>query len=100
MDTVQKLNELNRDIWGLIVQAQKAQNMALIEVNLKRLYSLQKKYINIINLQDYEIKGLKLIVQDEKRQKAYFEKEWFKGVAQRSNNYQHLKEEIDKYFSE
>ncbi len=45
---IQKMNELNRDIWGMIVQAQRTKNWALIEVNLKRLYSLQKKYINLI----------------------------------------------------
>jgi hypothetical protein len=40
---IQEMNDLNRDIWGMIVQAQKAKNWALIEINLKRLYSLQKK---------------------------------------------------------
>ncbi len=44
---IQEMNDLNRDIWGMIVQAQKTKNWALIEINLKRLYSLQKKYINI-----------------------------------------------------
>ena len=38
---IQKMNDLNRDIWGMIVQAQRTKNWALIEVNLKRLYSLQ-----------------------------------------------------------
>ena len=45
-EDIQKMNDLNRDIWGMIVQAQKTKNWALIEVNLNRLYSLQKKYIN------------------------------------------------------
>ena len=47
---IKEMNDLNRDIWGMIVQAQKTKNWALIEINLKRLYSLQKKYIKLINI--------------------------------------------------
>ena len=100
MKEIKDLNDLNRNVWGLIVQAQQTKNWALMEVNLKRLYSLQKKYINLINLQDYEVKGTKLMLQDEKRQRAFFEKEWFVTVAQRNGVYQDLKENIDKYFLE
>lgn len=94
------LNELNRDIWAMIVQAQQTKNWALIEINLKRLFALQKKYINLINLQDYEVKGTTLMLQDEIRVRNQFEKQWFKDVAQRSGNYQDLKDNIDKYFVE
>ena len=95
---IQKMNELNRDIWGMIVQAQKTKNWALIEVNLKRLYSLQKKYINLINIMDYEVKGTTLMLQDEMRVRNQFEKQWFKDVAERNNAYQEMKENIDKHF--
>lgn len=97
---IQELNRLNRDIWAMIVQAQQTKNWALIELNLKRLYSLQKKYINLINLMDYEVKGVNLMLKDEMRVRNQFEKQWFKDVAQRSGSYQELKENIDKYFVE
>lgn len=97
---IQELNRLNRDIWAMIVQAQQTKNWALIELNLKRLYSLQKKYINLINLMDYEVKGVNLMLKDEMRVRNQFEKQWFKDVAQRSGSYQELKENIDKYFEE
>ena len=83
-EDIQKMNDLNRDIWGMIVQAQQTKNWALIEVNLKRLYSLQKKYINLINIMDYDIKGTTLMLQDEIRLRNQFEKQWFKDVATRS----------------
>ena len=97
---IQKMNELNRDIWGMIVQAQKTKNWALIEVNLKRLYSLQKKYVNLINIMDFEVKGTTLMLQDEMRVRNQFEKQWFKDVAERNNAYQEMKENIDKHFAE
>ena len=97
---IQKMNDLNRDIWGMIVQAQKTKNWALIEVNLKRLYSLQKKYINLINIMDYEVKGTNLMLKDEIRVRNQFEKQWFKDVAKRNNAYQEMKENIDKHFAE
>jgi hypothetical protein len=97
---IQKINELNRDIWGMIVQAQRTKNWALIEVNLKRLYSLQKKYINLINIMDYEVKGTTLMLKDEIRVRNQFEKQWFKDVAERNNAYQEMKENIDKHFAE
>jgi hypothetical protein len=97
---IQKMNDLNRDIWGMIVQAQRTKNWALIEVNLKRLYSLQKKYINLINIMDYEVKGTTLMLQDEIRVRNQFEKQWFRDVAERNNAYQEMKENIDKHFAE
>jgi hypothetical protein len=97
---IQKMNDLNRDIWGMIVQAQRTKNWALIEVNLKRLYSLQKKYINLINIMDYEVKGTTLMLKDEIRVRNQFEKQWFKDVAERNNAYQEMKENIDKHFAE
>ena len=95
---IQEMNDLNRDIWGMIVQAQKSKNWALIEVNLKRLYTLQKKYINLINIMDYEVKGTTLMLQDEMRIRRKFEKQWFRDVAERNGNYKEMKENIDKYF--
>jgi hypothetical protein len=95
---IQEMNDLNRDIWGMIVQAQKAKNWALIEINLKRLYSLQKKYINIINIMDYDIKGTTLALKDEIRVRNQFEKQWFRDVAERNGHYKAMKENIDKYF--
>jgi hypothetical protein len=97
---IHKMNDLNRDIWGMIVQAQRTKNWALIEVNLKRLYSLQKKYINLINIMDYEVKGTTLMLKDEIRVRNQFEKQWFKDVAERNNAYQEMKENIDKHFAE
>jgi hypothetical protein len=99
-EDLRKMNDLNRDIWGMIVQAQRTKNWALIEVNLKRLYSLQKKYINLINIMDYEVKGTTLMLKDEIRVRNQFEKQWFKDVAERNNAYQEMKENIDKHFAE
>jgi hypothetical protein len=84
----------------MIVQAQRTKNWALMEINLKRLYSLQKKYINLINLMDYEVKGTTLMLQDEMRIRNQFEKQWFRDVAERNNAYQEMKENIDKHFAE
>jgi hypothetical protein len=98
--TLKDLNDLNRDIWGMIVLAVETKNWALIELNLKRLNALQKKYINIINLQDYEIKGLTLIAQEEARVNNMLEKQWLKDVCKRQGNYQEMKENIDKFFGE
>ena len=98
-EDIQKMNDLNRDIWGMIVQAQKTKNWALIEINLKRLYSLQKKYINLINIMDFEVKGTTLMLQDEIKYRNQLEKQWFKDVATRSGSYQEMKENIDKYFT-
>jgi hypothetical protein len=97
---IKEMNDLNRDIWGMIVKAQKTKNWALLEINLKRLYSLQKKYINIINLMDYEVKGTTLMLQDEIRIRSQFEKQWFIDLAERNGNYQKMKENIDKYFKD
>jgi hypothetical protein len=70
----------------------------LIEINLKRLYSLQKKYINIINIMDYDLKGTTLALKDEIRVRNQFEKQWFRDVAERNGHYKSMKENIDKYF--
>ena len=99
-EDIQKMNDLNRDIWGMIVQAQQTKNWALMEVNLKRLYSLQKKYINIINIMDYEIKGTTLALKEEIRVRNKFEKQWFRDVAERNEHYKAMKENIDKYFKD
>jgi hypothetical protein len=98
--TLKDLNDLNRDIWGMIVLAVETKNWALIELNLKRLNALQKRYINIINLQDYEIKGITLIAQEEARVNNLLEKQWLKDVCKRQGNYQEMKERIDKFFVE
>ena len=97
---IQEMNDLNRDIWGMIVQAQKTKNWALIEINLKRLYSLQKKYINLINIMDYEVKGTTLALKDEIRVRNQFEKQWFKDVAERNGHYKSMKDNIDKHFKD
>lgn len=100
MKEIKDLNDLNRNVWGLIVQAQQTKNWALMEVNLKRLYALQKKYVNIINLQDYDLKGTKLALQEEARQNRIFEKEWFTDLSKKQGKYNILKADIDKYFFE
>lgn len=98
--TIKDLNDLNRDVWGMLVLAVQTKNWALIEQNLKRMNALQKKYINIINLQDYELKGTTLALQEEVRVNNNLEKQWFVDLAKRQGNYQELKENIDKLFGE
>lgn len=98
--TIKDLNDLNRDVWGMLVLAVQTKNWALIEQNLKRMNALQKKYINIINLQDYEIKGTTLALQEEVRVRNQFEKQWFTDLAKRTGSYQEMKENIDKCFGE
>lgn len=97
---LKELNDLNRDLWGMLVLAVQTRNWALIEVNLKRMNALQKKYINIINLQDYDLKGTTLMLQDEMRIRNQFEKQWFKDLAKKEGKYQEMKENIDKCFGE
>jgi hypothetical protein len=98
--TLKDLNDLNRDVWGMLVLAVQTKNWALIEINLKRMNALQKKYINIINLQDYEIKGITLMLQEEVRVNNMLEKQWFKDLSKRQGNYGEMKENIDKCFGE
>jgi hypothetical protein len=98
--TLKDLNDLNRDVWGMLVLAVQTKNWALIEINLKRMNALQKKYINIINLQDYEIKGTTLMLQEEVRVNNMLEKQWFKDLSKRQGNYQEMKENIDKCFGQ
>lgn len=100
MKDIRKLNDLNREVWGMLVLAVQTKNWALIEQNLKRMNALQKKYINIINLMDYEVKGITLALQEEMRVRNDLEKQWFTDLAKRTGSYQDLKESIDKCFGE
>jgi hypothetical protein len=51
-------------------------------------------------LQDYEIKGINLMLQEEVRVNNMLEKQWFKDLSKRQGNYQEMKENIDKCFGE
>ena len=100
MKDIERLNDLNREVWGMLVLATQTKNWALIEQNLKRMNALQKKYINIINLMDYEVKGTTLMLQEEIRVRTSLEREWFKDLAKKHNSYQLLKDKIDKCFGQ
>jgi len=93
-----KLNRSNKDIWALIDIGLKTKNFAILEKNLRRLHSLQAYYINLLNLNDYEIVSLQNDLNVESAMRNSFEREFFEGVAKRNGNYELLKERIDEIF--
>jgi hypothetical protein len=92
------LNRSNKDIWALLQEGVKSRNLALIEVNLKRLNALQEEYLRLLNLNDFEIQGLKNELQAERELALSFEKEWITEVSKRNGTYERLKDRIDTLF--
>ena len=94
------MNRSNKDIWALIQVGLQTKNFALLEKNLKRLHALQGEYIRLLNLNDFEIEGLKNELQAERELAISFEREWITEVSKRNGTYDRLKDRIDKLFGQ
>lgn len=93
-----KLNRSNNDIWGLLSKAIETGNVAVVKVNLDRLYELQKYYIKILNFQDAEIEMYKNEVAVLEDQLSSYEKDWIKRIAKDNNVYEETRERINRTF--
>lgn len=93
-----KVNKASKDIWAMVELGMKTKNFALLEKNLKRLASLQKYYLELLNLNDYEIQALRNDLLAERYITSTFEKEWLEGVSKRSGSYEKLKDRIEETF--
>jgi hypothetical protein len=93
-----KLNRSNNNIWLNINEALKDKNYPALEANLKRLFSLQKYYIDLLNFQDIENAQLKDNMASVQNSLNDYEKEWITEVAKRQGIYENLKESINQTF--
>jgi hypothetical protein len=94
------LNRSNKDIWALLQEGVKSKNWALVEKNLKRLNSLQDEYLRLLNLNDFEIQGLKNDLLAERELNLSLEREWITEVSKRNGTYERLKDRIDQLFGQ
>jgi hypothetical protein len=95
-----KLNRSNNDIWLNIHEALKDKNYPALEANLKRLFSLQKYYLDLLNFQNIENAQLKDNMASVQNSLNDYEKEWISEVAKRQGIYEDLKDRITKTFIE
>ncbi len=91
-------NRANRDIWGLLNEAVKTKNWALIEANIGRLYAMQEFLIKKVNLMESQIAALKTDVGMAQAENEKLEKEWLEEVSKRNGIYENLKERIGQAF--
>ena len=91
-----KINRSNNDIWAILNEAVKTNNIAIIHRNLDRLYAMQKHYINLLNFQDIEIRILIDELRDNRKLLDSYEKEWLIEITKRNGIYENLKARIDK----
>lgn len=97
---VTDLNRANKDIWAMIKIGLESGNLALLEKNLKRLHSLQCYYMELLNLNDYEIQALKNELIAERHLTTSFEKEWLEGVQKRSGTFEVMKDRMNQLFKD
>ena len=95
-----KLNRSNNDIWLNIHEALKDKNYPALEASLKRLFSLQKYYLNLLNFQDIENAQLKDNMASVQSSLDDYEKEWISEVAKRQGIYENLKIRINETWIE
>ena len=93
-----KLNRSNNDIWLNINEALKDKNYPALEASLKRLFSLQKYYLDLLNFQNIENTQLKYNMASVQASLNDYEKEWISEVAKRQGIYENLKERINQTF--
>jgi hypothetical protein len=93
-----KLNRSNNDIWGLLVKAVDSGNIALVKVNLDRLYELQKYYLRLLEFQDSEIASLKDFLASTQQTLNEFEKDWITRISKDNNVYEETRKRINDTF--
>jgi len=91
-----KISKSNADIWGMLYKAMETQNWALVESNLKRLYSLHKYIFELLEFQDAENASLKNHLAINQKTLNEFEKEWLITIAKNNNVYEEVRERIEK----
>lgn len=94
------LNRSNNDIWLNIHEALKDKNYPALEASLKRLFSLQKYYVDLLNFQNIENAQLKDNMASVQASLNDYEKEWITEVAKRQGIYENLKKRINQTFTE
>lgn len=97
---ITQLNRANKDIWAMIKIGLESGNLALLEKNLRRLYSLQSYYMKLLNFNDYEIQALKNDLIAERLLTTSFEKEWLEGVQKRTGTYEVMKDRMNELFKD
>ena len=95
---IKTLNQTNQDIWSKLSLAYEQKNWALIAKNLKRLHSLQGYYLSKLNLAEYEIRELQLMVNSTESQLAQYEKEQMKELAKKSGTLDLVNHRLDELF--
>jgi hypothetical protein len=93
-----KINRANNDIWYMLSEAIKTNNIAVIESNLDRIYKMQKYYVQQLCIQEMEINQLKDLLEYEKKLTTEYEREWILSVAKKTPQYEELKQRINEIF--
>ncbi len=91
-------NRANRDIWGLLNEAVKTKNWALIQSNIDRLYAMQDFLIKKMNLMESQINTLKNDIATVQMENDKLEKEWLRELTKKNGIYENLKERIGQTF--
>lgn len=94
------LNRTNLNIWSKIDLALKAKNWAMMEKQLRRLHGLQAHYCHVMNLQDHEIREMKIMLNASESQIHWQEKEWMKEMAKRAGTFDRISKELDEIFGD
>lgn len=92
------LNKTNVNIWAKITLAYQAKNWAMMEKQLKRLHGLQSYYCQLMNLQEHEIRELKIMLNAAESQINEHEREWIAEVAKRTGTFDRISKELDEIF--
>jgi len=93
-----KTNKSADNIWQLIQVALKERNMQVLELNLKRLFTLQKYYCELLNNQSHELKILRYEERYLNSVIKDYEKKEFEQLCKDNGTYQALKSQIDEIF--
>jgi predicted nuclease with TOPRIM domain len=91
-------NRANKDIWGLLNEAVKTKNWALIQSNIDRLYAMQDFLIKKVNLMESQINTLKNDVATVQMENDRLEREWLQELTKRNGIYENLKERVGQTF--
>lgn len=97
---IKTLNQTNQDIWSKLSLAYEQKNWALIAKNLKRLHSLQVYYLSRLNLAEYEVRELNLMVKSAESQINQQDREWMEEVSKRNGTFDRVNQRLDELFGE
>lgn len=97
---VKKVNKSSKMIWGLVQEALKAKNFALLEKNLERLYLMHEYYCQLLTNQESELRVLQYEERHLNSVISEYEKKEIEDICKRNGNYQTFKNQIDELFKE